>query len=291
MATYRYRNNHINNSGNNYARPNNNNNNYSNNVNNAGVYAPNNNSYSQNQNHNQYQNNSSATMDLDYSAAPPPRSQSFAPAPRVTASVPPPNDPAPPHSNGLASLPKSLNGAPYSIVSLKNINYSITAEDLVEAVEHLNSASKGAPFASLPLPRLDFDASGRNTGGALWFIQNNSDAVRVAHLLNNEMLDGNAISASVLAVNVGGSGGGGGVEKSPSSRGGSGGADLRLNVRSSAAGVQKRKSVTSRLGPKTVMSRLGPKKEEVLGRLGPKMKLSGILGRLGNKPAVKNGSN
>ncbi|KAJ3204411.1 hypothetical protein HDU82_005861 [Entophlyctis luteolus] len=190
-----------------------------------------------------------------------------------------------------------------TIVSLKNVHYNITASDLVEAVEHLNGTNP--PFTNLPLPKLDFDASGRSTGGALWYIPNYSDAVRVAHLLNNEVLDGNAISASILSVDV--PIGPGAVSSPfnanssvavaaglnsvgaafpgvhPAGRGNA--TDAKLHARGAAGGgVEKKKPVVSRLGPKTVLSRLGPKKEEILSRLGPKLKGEGILRRLGNKP-------
>ncbi|KAJ3076686.1 hypothetical protein HDU98_001148 [Podochytrium sp. JEL0797] len=194
-----------------------------------------------------------------------------------------------------------------SVLSIKNLHFSTTAQDLHDVVIHLDQNKTPNLKSNLPLPKLEYDQADRSTGSALWSIQDHGLAVRVAHLLNGEVFDGVSIIATVLSA-------AGSVQKVPVrpnaplqqqgyapvqgfQQGGVQGGSYQQqqlahqnNINNNQirnlqrnAGVQKKKPVLARLGPPTVLMRLGPKKEEILARLGPKTGGPTILGRLGAK--------
>ncbi|KAI8622298.1 hypothetical protein BC830DRAFT_1076600 [Chytriomyces sp. MP71] len=192
-------------------------------------------------------------------------------------------------ANGSASVRREH----CAVVSLKEVHFSIAPEDIVEAVSFLNGTA--TPLVLPYLPEIEYDHSGRSTESGLWYIPTHADAIRVAHLLNGQQFDGRPMVVSVIAAppaplnsrNFPFSGPATGVESSSRfnagvAGNGSGGRDRNKGV--AVKGIEKKKSLLQRLGPKPVLARLGPKKDEVLNRLGPKLREPGILGRLGSKP-------
>ncbi|KAJ3030814.1 UNVERIFIED_CONTAM: hypothetical protein HDU68_007731 [Siphonaria sp. JEL0065] len=170
-----------------------------------------------------------------------------------------------------------------TLLSIKNLHYNITAQDLVDAAIHLDGG-KTVTLSELKPPKLEYDNADRSTGGAIWAINRHEDAVRVAHLLNNEVLDGIPINVSILSHQL---------PTNPSSvipQNNTVNPTLRSVKPTAVGGINKKSKLLSRLGPPTVLSRLGSKKEDLLARLGPKTNGPTILGRLGDKPgaATKN---
>ncbi|KAI9333288.1 hypothetical protein BDR26DRAFT_868520 [Obelidium mucronatum] len=261
-------------------------------------------SHNNSNNNNNYNQRRGNAMDLDYDRPVQHQQQQQQQQPLVQQQ----HQEQQPH-HPASSVPASNT---VTILSIKNLHYNAAAQDLLDAVLHLDGG-KTPSLQSLPQPKLEYDNSDRSTGGAVWYIPSHSDAVRVAHLLNNEVLDNLTISVSILSMGVAINNNNNNNQSSaarlrnhaaPAANGAANVLPAQNNLRgvkgsvrggglagaNGGGGIAKKSKLLSRLGPPTVLARLGPKKEDLLKRLGPKTNGPTILGRLGEKPGAAAGS-